>query len=259
MSDIVRGFNLHFSSFKLVSQHRRLLMLSTATAIVYLLLFLAGCYLIFFHLGDIMQAAIAWTSIDSLHFAGEGFFAKIGNYGLVALQYVAKGILAIAIIVALFIVVFVVGSIASAPIYDFLSEEIERVQGHASELPFSLSRLMKEAGRSIVTELQKAILFLAVPVITILLSLIPVIGIVASLIATNFFAALMFGFTFVDYPMARRVWTVNQRLEFCKKHWQEILGMGLVFFIPVVNFIATPIFVTTGTLLFLKNQPPQKQ
>jgi uncharacterized protein involved in cysteine biosynthesis len=188
-----------------------------------------------------------------LQFSGEGFFVSLFNYGLLALKYIAKGILSIAIVIALFLVVFVVGAIASAHIYDFLSEEIERIQGHGSELPFSLTRLIRETGRSIVTELQKAILFLIVPLVTVLLSLVPVVGIVASLIVTNFFAALLFGFTFADYPMARRVWPIKKRLTFCRNHWQEITGMGLVFFIPVINFVATPLFVTSGTLLFLKH------
>ncbi len=84
------------------------------------------------------------------------------------------------------------------------------------------------------------------------------VGLVLGILVGAFLA----GFSFMDYPMARRGMSGKEKTRFALSHWAYVLGLGLGFevglLIPFFNlFLSTPAASVASSRIYLKIQTTQ--
>ena len=173
--------------------------------------------------------------------------------------------LVVGILITLFglVLVLVLSSVVAAPFNDALSEAVEHIVTGESAPPFSLSRMFADIARTIRLELLKVLVYLAVVGPMFLVSfIIPGVGQIVSLIGFAL-TAVYLGIDYVDWPAARRNWSVRDRVAFTRSQLPAVAGFGtgvwLLLFIPLVNLFFMPSAVAGGTLLFLALQQDSAQ
>jgi len=143
----------------------------------------------------------------------------------------------------------------AAPFNDALSEAVERILTGESAPPFSLRRMVADIGRTLRLELLKVLVYLAVVGPMFLASfIIPGVGQVLSLVGFVL-TAVYLGIDYVDWPAARRNWSVSDRVAFTRRQLPAVAGFGtgvwLLLFVPLVNLLFMPAAVAGGTMLFV--------
>jgi len=153
--------------------------------------------------------------------------------------------------VVMFFSFTLVANLIASPFNGLLAEAVEyRLAGR--ELPaLSLTAVVREAGRTVVSELKKLgyILIRLIPLL--LLFFIPVIG---PLVWAGF-SAWMLAISYVDYPLANHGLAFpEQRALLGGRRWLG-LGFGVAVMaamaVPVINFIVMPCAVAGATALCL--------
>ncbi len=122
--------------------------------------------------------------------------------------------------------------------------------------PFSFGRMLADIVRTVRLELGKALLYLAVVGPMFLASFfIPGVGQVISLVGFAL-TAVYLGIDYVDWPAARRDWSVGDRVAFTRRQLPAVAGFGtgvwVLLFIPLVNLLFMPAAVAGGTMLFIE-------
>ena len=177
---------------------------------------------------------------------------------LSALRWLIELIAGILITLLGLVLVLVFSSVVAAPFNDALSEAVEHILTGESAPPFSFSRMLADIARTIRLELLKVLVYVAVVGPMFLASfIIPGLGQVISLVGFALTAAYL-GIDYVDWPAARRNWSVRDRLAFTRRQLPAVAGFGsgvwLLLFIPLVNLFFMPAAVAGGTMLFLELQ-----
>ena len=253
MKRVVKGINYGIRGFSLIFKNRKLTLLALVPFFVQLLLFGIGVYLTLYYLGDWSDGILRLLPLDTANQVDNGFFNSLINKLVLGIYWLLKVILLLVLLVIQFLILYLLGTIIASPFYDLISEVTESILGLKDETPLSFKRLLRSTWVTIGIEIKKVLLFSTIAVFTLLLSLIPFLGTVINLFVLNIYAAMVFTFTFCDYPMSRRDWSLGQRLKFAENHYLEYLGFGLLFFIPVINFVAGPAFVVGATVLFVEH------
>ncbi len=131
-------------------------------------------------------------------------------------------------------------NIVAAPVYEQISEAIERdlYPGQLVSLSFWQSlRLIPE-------EIKKALLTL---ILSLALFLIPGLNLLAA-----FGSAFLLAWDFYDYPFARRGLALKERIRHARQDFFAILGLSLWFLIPLVQVVLVPLAVVGATMLGLE-------
>jgi len=181
---------------------------------------------------------------------------------LTAFHWLIELVAAVLITLLGLILVVVLSSIVAAPFNDALSEAVELIVTGASVPPFSLRRMLVDVGRAIRIELLKVLIYAAIVGPMFVTSFfVPGIGQVVSLVGFAL-TAVYLGIDYVDWPAARRDWTVGDRVALGRRQLPAIAGFGTgvwaLLFIPVVNLFFMPAAVAGGTMLFLSLLPSEK-
>jgi CysZ protein len=153
------------------------------------------------------------------------------------------------------VLVLVLSSVVAAPFNDALSEAVELILTGESAPPFSFSRMLADIVRTLRLELLKVLVYLAVVGPMFVASfVIPGVGQVISLVGFALTAAYL-GIDYVDWPAARRNWSVGDRVAFARRELPAVAGFGtgvwVLLFIPLVNLFFMPAAVAGGTMLFV--------
>ena len=153
------------------------------------------------------------------------------------------------------VLVLILSSVVAAPFNDALSEAVERILTGGAAPPFSLTRMVADIVRTIRLELGKVLLYAAIVGPMFLASFfIPGLGQIVSLIGFAL-TAIFLGVDYVDWPAARRDWSVGDRIGFARRQLAAVAGFGtgvwLLLFIPLVNLFFMPAAVAGGTMLFV--------
>lgn len=154
------------------------------------------------------------------------------------------------------VVVFLLSSVIAAPFNDALSEAVESILTGEPAPPFSFKRMVADVFRTIRLELVKVFFYAAVvgPIFVFSLFL-PGIGQAVSLVGFAL-TAIYLGIDYIDWPAARRDWSVRDRLAFTRRQLAAVAGFGtgvwLLLFIPIVNLFFMPAAVAGGTMLFVE-------
>jgi CysZ protein len=153
------------------------------------------------------------------------------------------------------VLVLLLSSVAAAPFNDALSEAVEHILTGKPAPPFSFGRMVADIARTIRLELLKVLVYVAVVGPLFLASfIVPGVGQVLSLVAFAL-TAVYLGIDYVDWPAARRDWSVRDRIAFSRRQLPAVAGFGtgvwLLLFIPLVNLFFMPAAVAGGTILFV--------
>ena len=171
---------------------------------------------------------------------------------LLAAYWLAR-VLVLLVSSALFLVVCVACStVVAAPFNDALSAAVERrVRGEVAQGAF-----FRDLLRTLGLELFKLLLYLAVMGPLWLMSwLLPGPGQVVYLAFAGIFSISYVALDYIDWPAARRGYSIRQRFRLFMKRPLLMWGFGLAawgcLFIPLLNLAFMPLSVAGGTLLFL--------
>ena len=198
-----------------------------------LLLLIPGIVGIFLTLGSLFWMVSEWRLLEQLWSQYLWSRPTEGYWLLVYYPSFLFAVFGLIFTVALSLVVAF--KIMLLPLYDQLSGKVEKemLQDQAVELGFLASL------RALGGELRVALLLLALS----LLTFIPFLGLVALPLA-----AFVSGFDACNYCLARRSWSLKQRIQFASSHFWACLAIGIPLTIPLVSIMMAPIVVVGGTL-----------
>lgn len=172
-----------------------------------------------------------------------------------ALRWLLGLFAGIAITLLGLIVVFLLSSIVAAPFNDALSEAVEDILTGRRAAPFSFRRMIADVVRTIRLEILKVVVYVGVigPIFVVSF-LVPGVGQLVSLAAFAL-TAVYLGVDYIDWPAARRDWSVGDRVAFVRRQLPAVAGFGsgvwVLLFIPLVNLLFMPAAVAGGTMLFV--------
>lgn len=172
---------------------------------------------------------------------------------LLAVWYLAYVTLLVSLALAGLVLAYVLQSILAAPFNDAISERVERrALGRAAATPWF--RGAEALLVAMLHEGKKAALALLAAGGLFLLSFIPVLGVAVSALGGYYVAARFVAYDALDHCMARRHWSFARKRRFLRAHRVLTFGFGgavaLIFALPAVGLIASPVASAGGTLLF---------
>jgi CysZ protein len=182
------------------------------------------------------------------------------------MAWLLRGLLVIALFVALGYLLVRFGVVLGAPFYSRLSELLEeRLCGTApASPPFTLTGIARDLGRAMAFELKKLLLALAIGLPMLLLHLIPGAGSVLALLGGLALGATLACLDFFDPPLERRGLSFRAKLGFIRRHLPASAGFGLVCLglvsLPLLNLLTVPVCIAAGTIFFCEAtaEPPAK-
>lgn len=167
-----------------------------------------------------------------------------------------------ALALALLVTAFLIASIVASPFLEALSRRVEqRVTGRVrdAEAGGSFAAILRDGGRAAVEETKRTLFFLAVQAAIVLAGVVVPGGQAVAPLALVLVTMLFLPLDHASFALDR--WRVPFR---SKRRWLRtraslMLGFGgaafLICGVPVLNFLAMPLFVTSGTLLALRHPP----
>lgn len=172
-----------------------------------------------------------------------------------ALRWLVELVAGLLITLLGLVLVLVLSSVIAAPFNDALSEAVEHILTGGAPPPFSLRRMLADIVRTIRLEVGKVLLYAVIVGPMFLASFfLPGIGQVISIVGFAL-TAVYLGIDYVDWPAARRDWSVSDRIAFTRRQLPAMAGFGtgvwVLLFIPLVNLFFMPAAVAGGTMLFL--------
>ncbi|MDH3201800.1 MAG: EI24 domain-containing protein [Myxococcales bacterium] len=180
---------------------------------------------------------------------------------LTVLRWFINLLMGLLLVVFGLVLVVILSSVIAAPFNDALSEAVEQILTGEPAPPFSFKRMVADIVRTIRLELLKVLIYVAVVGPMFVASfLIPGIGQIISLVGFAL-TAIYLGVDYVDWPAARRDWSVADRVAFARQRLAAVAGFGtgvwVLLFVPVVNLFFMPAAVAGGTMLFVASAPPR--
>ncbi len=182
---------------------------------------------------------------------------------LTALRWLIQLVSGVLLTLLGLVVVVLLSSVVAAPFNDALSEAVEHMLTGGRPPAFSLKRMLADIVRTMRLEIGKVLLYAAIVGPMFLASFfIPGIGQAISLVGFAL-TAIFLGVDYVDWPAARRNWSVGDRVAFTKRQLPAVTGFGtgvwVLLFIPLVNLFFMPAAVAGGTMLFVAmNEEPRR-
>lgn len=173
-----------------------------------------------------------------------------------ALGWLLRVLLSLLLLIALGFLLVQFGVILGAPFYGKLSEELEllRVGKLPTAEPVSMASIMRDIGRALMHEVNKLILSIKVGLPLLLLNFVPGLGTALASIGTLALAATLVCIDFLDAPLERRRLSFEKKLAVIKNSLPASATFGLVCLglvsIPLLNLLAVPLCITSGTLFF---------
>ncbi|MCS6797910.1 MAG: EI24 domain-containing protein [Myxococcota bacterium] len=208
-------------------------------------------------------AWLAWTRGDDIvqwlwtEPAGEGFWAGAARLLHGALTVLARLLL---LLVALLVSVLL-APVLAAPFNDLLSEHVERLLRGRPGPPTTWRSVLRGLGRTVLLELVKVMLYLAIMIPLFVLSLlVPVLGQIVYSVFAFLFTAIYWAIDYVDWPASRADRGVRARFALVRRHFVTMLGFGtgvwLLLLVPLLNLLLMPAAVAGGTMLYLDLEEP---
>ncbi|MFZ9858011.1 MAG: EI24 domain-containing protein [Roseiflexaceae bacterium] len=164
--------------------------------------------------------------------------------------------------VVAFIMVSVVavrlGTIIGSPFYGVIAERID--DKYLAGEPVPHVSILLSIRNALWYEWRKVVVVAVVSLVGFVLEFIPAIGV---FIGSGFVVVSLTLVTLLDYtdvPMSRRGILFRQRFTLFRQYLPEILGFAIIMVplstVPIVNFVAVPLGITAGALLFVKYMKP---
>ncbi len=200
-------------------------------------------------------AAAVWGLFPESWGDASGFLGGL----LTALHWLIEVLAGLLITVFGLALVVVSSSVTAAPFNDALSEAVERILIGREAPPFSFGRMFGDVARTIRIEIGKVLLYVSIVGPMFLASFfVPGIGQIVSIVGFAL-TAVYLGIDYIDWPAARRDWSVRDRVAFTRRQLAAVAGFGtgvwVLLFIPLINLFFMPAAVAGGTMLFVATNP----
>lgn len=249
-NDFIDGARHLIKGFKFLASHLSLWPWAFGPLVINLVLL--GLLLTAFshYYGDIY----GWVSahLGEVHIPNpDAWYWHILNALLWVVNLLFQLLVVIVSFIIMAIVSYAVGLVAASPFNDALSERVEVMVTGMDVPPFVFGKFLRDIVRVVKVEAIKAILFLAIPVVLLVIAFIPVVGGPLYVILTFVFGAWGTGFAYVDLPMGRRVAPFRERLGLALSNRWALVGFGVGFVIPFFNLLFAAPMVVGGTLLYV--------
>ena len=239
ISNFSRGFFSLFQSGRFIMQHPSLLKFVLIPFLINLIVFSGSIYLGLDFFNDRVVHLIP---------QGEAWYWAILYYFLWVLAVVVTAAM-------VFFSFTVVGNLISSPFNDLLSQKTERLlTGASDDGPFSLKVFWQDALRTLMVELKKISVFVAMMLFLLLLNLVPVIG---SMIYSVLAVTLTLFFLVVEYMgfvFSRKRMNFGDQRRYIFSRKTTMLGFGTgvlaLLAIPFLQFICIPLAVVSATRLW---------
>lgn len=221
----------------------------------------AAIFAVFYGAGSLYDdvGAAVWSLLPESWSEASGFVGWLVS----ALRWSIELIAGLLITLLGLVLVVLLSSVVAAPFNDALSEAVERILTGGAAPAFSFKRMLADIGRTIRIEIGKVLLY-ALIVGPLFLSsfFIPGVGQLISLVGFAL-TAVFLGVDYIDWPAARRDWSVRDRVAFTRRQLPAVAGFGtgvwVLLFIPIVNLLFMPAAVAGGTMLFVDVAPDPKR
>lgn len=230
-TELARGFKTYWRGVKWLKQHPFYLLLLLIPSLLGLIgVFVAGTLF--------LQNHAALLKIF-LFEPGQGWLWVI-------LYYLALLFFHISAFVAILLIGFILSNVIAAPIYEVISQAIEK-----EFFPHSTDELsFWQSFKLVPEELKKMLL---VGILSLAFFMVPGLNVLAL-----FGAAFLVSWDFYDYPLARRGIKLRQRIRLARSDVWAMLGMSIWFTIPLLQIVLVPMAVVGGTLMGLEKLAKQK-
>lgn len=235
-----RGFGYLFEGWGFVfGKHPALVKFCLLPLLINLLVFAGVGVALYFFYGDLVN--LIW--------------AKPESWLLRVLWYLAYVFIFVAILLLSYLAFFVLQAILSAPFNDVLSERVEELAYGRSPPPFAWARLARGLGATVLHEMAKLSIYVAVMLPLFFLNvIIPVLGPALFMFAGGYLTAKFFAYDFMDFAMARREWPFSRKWRVLKQHRALTIGFGsalaVALLVPLVGLLCVPMAAVGGTLMF---------
>jgi CysZ protein len=151
-----------------------------------------------------------------------------------------------------------VGTIIGSPFYGVVAERIDDKYLAGESVPHVT--VLQSIRNAVWYEGRKLVVVAVISLVGFILEFIPAIGV---FIGSAFVVVSLTIVTLLDYtdvPMSRRGILFRQRFTLFRRYLPEMLGFALIMVplstVPIVNFVAVPLGITAGALLFVKYMKP---
>lgn len=174
----------------------------------------------------------------------------------IILGFLLRVLLVTGLLVAIGFLLVQFGVILGAPFYGQLSEQLElaKTGNLPATEPLSLFTLLRDIGRAILHELKKLVLIICVGFPLLILNFIPGFGTAIASIGGIGLAATIVCIDFLDAPLERRRFHFRKKLKLIFQSLPASGTFGLaclgLISIPLLNLLAVPLCITSGTLFF---------
>ena len=221
-------------------RQRRLFRRLIIPGIFYTLLFLAGLYFFFQSSNNV----VSWLS-RQLHI--ENWLQKERSEWLSFFFLMSAMMLRLTLTLFYFSLFKYLMLIIGSPLFAYLSERTEAaVEGKTFKLDFQ--SIKKDAWRNVKLTLRNAGWQTVYFVALVLLSLVPLVGWIVPLVCL-LMECYYFGFSMLDYSLARNGFTEGQSILFLGKHKGFAIGNGIIFFaMHIIIFLAPAYAIIAATL-----------
>tara|TARA_B110000046_G_scaffold63181_1_gene70600 strand:+ start:16638 stop:17438 length:801 start_codon:yes stop_codon:yes gene_type:complete len=212
----------------------------------------------FHFLGELSDQLLVWAEslidFDSWEFWGSEFLSKTIHF-----------FLWIILKVLVFLILAFLGGhvvlILMSPILAVVSEKTERIL-EGNDYPFTLKQLLIDILRGIRISVRNFAFEVLFIVLLFGLSFVPLLGLGTSPILV-LVSAYYYGFSFIDYNLERKKYSVSDSVNYMKKNRGIVMGNGIIFalvlaipFIGIAlsSFVAIISAVAATISLHKKNQ-----
>ncbi len=239
MNDFVAGFKYVFSGFKLIIQ--------PGIRIYVLIPFLINALL--------FASAITYGSnilSDFLNSWSSGWWEW--------LRWILWPLFIIVSLAVIFFCFSIVANLIAAPFNGFLAEAVEsKLTNTDLSESGGLKAIPAEIIRAIKSESRKFLYFIIRAIPLLLLFFIPVAQVAAPFLWL-FFGSWMLALEYMDYPMGNHGITFPEQRKIMimkkKRTFGFGLGVMLLTFIPVINFVAMPVAVAGASKMWVDKLKP---
>lgn len=175
---------------------------------------------------------------------------------------VAGWLLFAGLALVLLVAAFLVASLVASPFLETLSQRVERhaTGGVHESGGGSLGAILREGGRAALEEAKRTLFFLAVQAGIVLVGVVVPGGQAVAPIALVLATMLFLPLDHASFALDRWQVPFRSRRRWLAAEAPRLLGFGAAGFllcgVPLLNFLAMPLFVTAGTLLALRYPPP---
>lgn len=152
-----------------------------------------------------------------------------------------------------------VGTIIGSPFYGMVAERIDDKYLSGESVPHVT--VLQSVRNALWYEGRKLVLVAVFSLIGFILEFVPVIGVFIGSAFVVLSLTLVTLLDYTDVPLSRRGVLFRQRFALFRRYLPEILGFAVIMVplstVPIVNFVAVPLGITAGVLLFVKYMKPR--